>query len=116
MANSCKETTKAVTETQGREVLHAPRLMASRDSGTALPSKGSHQIKTVAGGSLAKAHKDGIAGTQREAAMTKEMEELGQGGEEQGPPRSRASESLQQQAHPGAKSSTAMSRSCTPMP
>ena len=116
MANSRKETTKAVPETQGREVLQAPGLTASRDSGTAVPSKGSQQIKKVAGGSHAKAHKHGIAGTQREAAMTEEMEELGQGGEKQGPPRSRASESLQQQGNPGEKSSRAKSRSCTPMP
>ena len=115
-ANSRKGTTNTVPERQGKEVLQAPGLTASQDSGTAAPSKGSQQIKTVAGGPLAKAHKHGSTGTQRKAAMTGEVEEQGQGGEEQGPPGSRASESLQQQGRPGAKSSRAKSRSYTPMP
>ena len=67
------------------------------------PSKGLQQIKTVVGASLTKAYNHGIAETLREAAMAKEMEELEQGREEQGPPRSRASGSLQQQGPPGAK-------------
>ena len=40
---------------------------------------------------LAKAHKHGIAGTQREATAAKETEEMERGSEEQGPPRSRVS-------------------------
>ena len=103
MANPRKETTKAVLETQGREVLQTPVLMANQDSGTAVPSKGRPRIKTVATASLAKAHKHGIAGTQREAAGAKETKELEQGSEKQGPLRSRASGSLQHQGPPGAK-------------
>ena len=79
MANSRKETTKAVPETLGREVLQAPGLTANWDSGTAVPSKGLQQIKTVAGASLAKSLKHGIEGTQREAAVAEEKEELEQG-------------------------------------
>ena len=54
---------------------------------------------------LAKALKPGITGTQREAAVDEEREEMGQGREEQGPTRSRASGSLQQQGPTGAKES-----------
>ena len=79
MANSRKETTKAVPEIQRKKVLQSPGRTANRASGTAGPSKGLQQIKTKAGASAAKAHKHSIARTQREAAVAEEAEELGKG-------------------------------------
>ena len=61
------------------------------------------RIKTVATSSLAKAHKHGIAGTQREPAGVKETKELEQRCEKQEPPRSKASRSPQPQRPPGVK-------------
>ena len=105
MVNSGKETTEVVLETQVMEGLKALAMTANLDSGKAVPSKGPQQIKATAGASLAKANKHGIARTQKEAAVAEETEdlELKQGSEEQGPPRSRASGSLQHQGPPGAR-------------
>ena len=40
VANSRKETTKAVLDTQGREGLQTPVLVANQESGTAVASRG----------------------------------------------------------------------------
>ena len=103
MVNSGKETKEAVLETQVMKVLKALVPTANLDSGTAVPSKGLRRTKAVAGASLAKDHKHGIAGTQREAAGAKKRKELEQGSEKKGPPRAKASGNLQQQRPPGAK-------------
>ena len=103
LVDSCKETAGAGRETPGMEVMKTLAQMANRDSGTMVPRQGLQQIKTVAGAPLTRAHKPGIAGTQREAAVAEGMEEMGQGREEQGPQRSRASGSLQRQGPTGVK-------------
>ena len=83
--------------------MQAPVPMAIWDTGAAVPSKGLLQIKTVDGGSSAKANKHSIPGTQRKAARAKETEERKQCSKEQGPPRLEASRNLQQRGPQGAK-------------
>ena len=72
MANSRKETTKAVPETQGKEVLQAPMLKPNRDSSTLVLNMGLQQTMTGTEAYLGQARQNGIAGTQRETAVAEE--------------------------------------------
>ena len=101
--NSRKETTEAGPEIQEREGLQSQERTAQKDSDTAAPSKRLQRTKAVSGASLAKDHKNGIAGTQREATGAEKIKELDQGSKQKGPPRARASEKPQQQRPPGVK-------------
>ena len=73
---------EAGQEIQERERLQNQERTAHKDSDTTAPSKRLQLTKAVAGASLTKDHKHGIAGTQREAAEAEN--ELEQGSEQKG--------------------------------
>ena len=68
MVTSGKKATEADPEIQEGEGLQNQERTAHKDSDTTAPSKRLQLTKAVAGASLAKDHKHGIAETQREAA------------------------------------------------